>query len=685
MFFSLVLLALIASGGFALTYLVSDDEPFMWRVAAGSIVGSAVYSVLVFVAACAFGFSPAVIYGSLVVSMLPLILLRRPVYAKKLSQDLARAKGKLTGVTGRKAVSLAYYLIFFVTFYYFFMRACYFGSEGVSTGASQNLGDLAFHLGAIFGFTEAPSFPPQNPSWAGAKFSYPFMCDLLSACMVKVGIDFKDAMHAQNFTWAFALFIILERFVYRLTNNRLAGKIAPAILFLSGGIGFIWFFKDFSESGKALFEFITHLPRDYTIGDDFRWGNPMIVLFITQRGFLLGMPLTILVLQYFWKIFTRDDDAAVQMPDLKNFGKLVRDPDIYKPFFVGLLAGTLPLVHLHSLVTLFIVTVFLMAMRPNKWLQWVVFGIGVAIIAVPELAWSIKDSATDSSKFYGWHFGWDKRDNSFLWFWFKNTGITIPAILAGLYLFWTRAKPPVEDEEAVEGETPPKKPAKRKKQHQKAEPVMTADWARHLLMFYIPFAFLFLLTNVAKLAPWEWDNIKIMIYWFIVSTAFIGYVLAWAWQRTRGWQIAAVGCFIGLTLAGSIDVWRVANGQMNNGVFSKDSVAVAEQIKQKTAPGAMFLNAPTFNSTVVLTGRQSLMRYPGHLGSYGIDYGPREADVKTMYQGGPNAEALFQKYNIDYVMMTPEEKRLTPPNEDYFKKYQVIAEAGQYKVYKIKN
>ena len=194
------------------------------------------------------------------------------------------------------------------------------------------------------------------------------------------------------------MFIILERFTFKLTNNRLAGKIAPAILFLSGGLGFIWFFQDFSASGKAIFDFVAHLPKDYTIGDDFRWGNPLIVLFITQRGFLLGMPLTILVLQYFWKIFSREDAGVVQMPDLKNFGALARDPDIYKPFLVGLLAGTLPLVHLHSLATLFIVTVFLLAMRPTKWLQWIVFGIGVAVIAVPELAWSIKDSATDSSK-----------------------------------------------------------------------------------------------------------------------------------------------------------------------------------------------------------------------------------------------------------------------------------------------
>ena len=82
---------------------------------------------------------------------------------------------------------------------------------------------------------------------------------------------------------------------------------------------------------------------------------------------------------------------------------------------------------------------------------------------------------------------------------------------------------------------------------------------------------------------------------------------------------------------------------------------VADQIRQKTPQGAVVFQCTEFNSTVVLTGRQSLMRYPGHLGSYGIDYGPREADVKAMYQGGPNADALLQKYNIDYVVVSPEE------------------------------
>ncbi len=685
MLITVFILALIAFSGMALTYLIADDEPFMWRLMAGSIASSSFFAVIVFVAASMFGFSSGTIIVSIGITLLPLLLLRRPDIHKRFFHDWAKAKGTLTGGSLKKSRRFIYYGFFFIVFWYFFAQAVYALPEGLHTGASQNLGDLSFHLGAIFGFSEGITFPPQNPSWAGAKFSYPFVADLLAACFVKLGIDFKDVIFVQNVSWAFALLVILERFAVKLTNSKLAGRIAPAILFFTGGLGFIWFFKDFGESGKAFFDFLAKLPTDYTIGDSFRWGNSMIVLFITQRGILFGMPLAILVLSYFWNIFS--DDKAVEIEGKKagegklDLKQLASDPYTVKAFLVGLLAGTLPLVHLHSLAMLFIVTVFLFAMRPDRWRQWIAFGIGVVIIAIPELVWSITGSATETTKFFGWHFGWDKRENGFLWFWFKNTGIMIPAIFAGLYLFWSRLKSS-EPAESAETSPPPKKTKKHKAE---VRPEESPIDAKTLLLFYIPFAFLFLLSNVVKLAPWEWDNIKILIYWFVGSIPFIAYALAWAWERNRAWKTAAGICFVVLTLSGALDVWRVASSQMKNGVFNADSMKLAEQIKQKTAPGAMFLNAPTFNSTVVLSGRQSLMRYPGHLGSYGIDYGPREADVKQIYQGGPNADALLKKYDIEYVVMSPEERYVLKPNEEFFKKFPIIAESGQYKVYKVKN
>src|ERR1043166_3014310 len=98
-----------------------------------------------------------------------------------------------------------------------------------------------------------------------------------------------------------------------------------------------------------------------------RWGNPMTVLFITQRGILFGMPLTILVLQYFWRLFSRDESSEIET----SFGAALKPKFFnnfpFAPFLVGLMAGTLILVHLHSLVTLFIVSAFLFFIRPARW------------------------------------------------------------------------------------------------------------------------------------------------------------------------------------------------------------------------------------------------------------------------------------------------------------------------------
>jgi uncharacterized membrane protein len=78
------------------------------------------------------------------------------------------------------------------------------------------------------------------------------------------------------------------------------------------------------------------------------------------------------------------------------------------------------------------------------------------------------------------------------------------------------------------------------------------------------------------------------------------------------------------------------------------------------------------------------MRYSGHLSSYGINFMEREGEVRQIYSGDPVADTLLRKYNIDYVMVSPEEKGALHANEDYFKKFPVIAESGQYKVYKVK-
>ncbi len=656
MLISLVLIALIAAGGLAITYLIADDEPLMWRAAAAAIIGSAIFGTLLFIVASFVGLSTATSAICMVITCLPAGLFWRRDISARFRKDRQRAGDKLQGITAPKLMRFSYYAFFLIIFWLFFERAYFQLADGIYTGGSQNYGDLPFHLGAIFSFTEGNNFPPQNPSWAGAKFAYPFISDLLTSAFMKLGADVKGAMLIQNVSWAFALLVLIESFTAKLTGSKLAGRLAPAILFFSGGLGFVWFFKDYWESGKSLIETLFQLPRDYTISDNFRWGNSMVVLFLTQRSILLGMPLTIIVLGYLWRTFSRVEATYNEkMPLIKRFSA---------PVLIGALAGMLPLIHLHSLAALFIVTACLFAIQPAKWREWIAFGAGVSLIAVPELLWSITGTASDTTKFFDWHFGWDSRDTNVIWFWIKNTGLLIPLIGLGIYLYWTKPAPEV-----------PKKPAR--------VPAPVFD-PKPLLLFYIPFVLLFLISNVAKLAPWEWDNIKILIYWFIGSIPFVAYALARAWSGGTLLRAGAITAIAVLTLSGSLDVWRTLSGQVNSRVFDRDAIEIAEQIKRRLPARTLILNAPTFNSPVVLTGRQSLMRYSGHLSSHGIDYLPRENDVKRIYEGGGVSEMLLKKYNIEYVLFSPEERNTLKANEEFFKKYPVAAEAGQIRLYRVK-
>ena len=140
----------------------------------------------------------------------------------------------------------------------------------------------------------------------------------------------------------------------------------------------------------------------------------------------------------------------------------------------------------------------------------------------------------------------------------------------------------------------------------------------------------------------------------------------------------------------AIDVWRVMSKQINYEVFNKDSVKIAQELKSKVPSNALFLNAPTYNSAVVLTGRRSLMRYIGHLSSYGIDYEPRERELMRIYEGSALADSLLQKNNIEYVLISPDERNYMTQNnlilnEAFFQKYPKIAEFGEFRVYQIGN
>jgi hypothetical protein len=314
----------------------------------------------------------------------------------------------------------------------------------------------------------------------------------------------------------------------------------------------------------------------------------------------------------------------------------------------GIVAGLLPLAHAHSFVVVMAMGSCL-ALIQRRWRDWFTFFAAASIVAIPQLLWSTSHSAVNPSSFFAFEIGWDRGTENPIWFWFKNTGLFIPVLVAAL-LF--RSKEYLVN--------------------------------RRLLLFYLPFVLCFIIPNFVKMAPWIWDNIKVLFYWWVASAPIVALLLSRLWKDNPVRRIAAVLLFVCLTLAGTLDVAGIALRSVKYGIFDQSGIQFAELVKDQTAPRALIIHAPVHNEPVFLTGRKSLMGYPGHIWTHGLEFAKRENDVRRIYSGGPGAEQLLREYNIDYAVLGPLERLVMPVNEHFFAQYEKVGDVGGYQLYKIK-
>ncbi len=196
--------------------------------------------------------------------------------------------------------------------------------------------------------------------------------------------------------------------------------------------------------------------------------------------------------------------------------------------------------------------------------------------------WISRDSGIDSQSFVGWHYGWTKETESLPWFWFKNTGLFIPLIVAAV---------------AARGR-----------------------WRilpQRLLLFYLPFIGCFIVPQLVRLAPRPSANIKVLIYWYIASTLLVAMALARVWRAGAAAKAIVVALIATLTLSAGLDVWRVTSGASAARVFDSDGVALAALVERATPPDAVLLHAPIRQAPTSLSGRPSVLADLLHVGWHG--------------------------------------------------------------------
>jgi hypothetical protein len=313
----------------------------------------------------------------------------------------------------------------------------------------------------------------------------------------------------------------------------------------------------------------------------------------------------------------------------------------------GVAAGLLPLVHAHSFVVVMAMAGCL-ALLQIRWREWITFFAVASVIAIPQLLWSTMHSAVDASSFFAWEIGWDHGQENPVYFWFKNTGFFIPLVLVAVLI----------------------------KQRSYLVP-------RRLLLFYLPFTLCFIVPNFLKMAPWIWDNIKVLYYWWLASAPLVALLLARLWQQGPIRRTIAVVLFVVVTLAGALDVAGIAFRSVKYQVFDADGLRFAELVKEQTTPRSLIIHAPVHNTPVFLTGRRSLMGYPGHIWTHGLQFVQREGEIKRIYLGAPDAEQLIRNYGIEYLVVGPQERIVTPVNDQFINRFQKVGEVGEYKLYRL--
>ena len=676
MLLAILLLICAITGGTLLTFLFDRSTPRGACLCMGACIGLALMATIGFLLALVFGLGTITIILTALLLLIPWLLLLidelRVAILAALQPSVSPAGSSAGGIG-----YLVFYLAIAILLGMVFSRAVFERPDGIYTGVTNNLGDLPLHLQVINSFTQGQNFPPQDPTYAGVRFAYPFLVDFLAAMLVRAGAGVIFAMWLQNMVLAMAFVGLLHYWTILLTRNRLAGTIAPLLVLFSGGMGWWLLFSD--AGGEGFFSTLAKLQHDYTIVPNsiLRWGNSLTTLFVPQRSILFGLPLAITIFCQWWLAITQQENARASSADPKNSvpatqqnltpakspAKLAKarrkaakksafqvPPPEPQNFYLrrmlaaGLCAGLLPLIHAHTFLVVMGMAACLVLVFHSTWRSWLYFFIVALVVSAPEILWLA--GGVNTSRYLGWQPGWDHGQHNVLWFWFVNTGLFIPLLV--FCLAWRRG---------------------------------TLKLSPRLLKFYAPFLLCFIVPNLVKVAPWIWDNIKVLFLWYVASAPLVAWLLARWWQQRSFFRWLASAALLALVLAGGLDVLRVVSEASEYQEFDAQGIAAAKFISAQAPSRAVVLHAPTFNSPVFLTGRHSLLGYPGWMWSRGLNYSERGIDIQRIYSGAPEADALLRQYGIDYVLIGPAELASLKVNEQFWSKYAVLSQTGAYRVY----
>lgn len=481
----------------------------------------------------------------------------------------------------------------------------------------NNLGDLALHIAYIRNFANGVSIWPDNPIYVFSHLRYPAGIDVFNALFVCLHFDLMRGLVWTGLLASLATFYGFYRW---------GGVFGVAGFLFNGGLSGFQFFRNIHGDVAGL-QFLNSIRFvDYQT-KGIVWKSIPLALFVTQRGLLYAIPAGLLLLWHWREKFFR--------AGARNRAGL--------PFWLELsLYASMPLFHIHTFIALSIVLAFLFlfeCLRESAWRdlfrtaprsRHLALLVGSALLPATFFVWLVSDNFNARSilAWEPWLFLKDEFAASFAAFWLNNFGLWIPlAILLLVVCLWrlVRTKPSV------------------------------ADWPP-ALAFLLAAVVIFGIANFIKLAPWEWDNTKILIWAYFIALPFIWSELVARWDTP-----IRAGLCTALFTSGFVSLFGGLSPEKPGYEFaSRGEVYTVDVAVRKLPVEARFAAFPIYNHPLLLNGRKVVMGYPGHLWTQGFAYEDVQTELTALMQGEGDWLGAARHLGVRYIFWGQEEKTNYP-------------------------
>jgi hypothetical protein len=654
----LVLYLLLAfTAGFMLTFVSRMPWQLEGRVAAGVVLGISAAAIFGWLTAIPTGMSD----GSVFASALLLVAVAGVCWRLASWQPVLRAEWDAMRIRWRTGRALPLWLllalagVFFIPFY---SHALESRPDGLYAGYVTIWGDWCTHL-AIAGYLSHARnlLPPDNPFFSGVNLTYPFLPDLFSGMLLHLGLTLPQSLPLASAIMTLALVVVFYSTAQRLAGDHWTAVMAVLIFFLGGGLGFLNVLQDLGAHAAnplatlgAIAQTVVHPVREYTLDRNigFQWLNPILAYLVPQRTTLFGFGLGMVLVSLAW--------YARAMGDRREM------------LIGGVLLGLMPLLHTSSYFDLAVFFTVLATVDVGfalaggsaraVVLNWAVFLVPAALIGLPQVV-MILPPAAYSHGFLRLQPGWlaSTADTAYhvnvVLFWVLNTALLIPLALAS-YFLGRGGKP-------------------------------------GLMRFLAPAWALFILPNLVILQPWDWDNTKWFVWWAMLAAILAALVLGQMMKRGPALAAIALVLLVVTTASGLIDVGRASQSRLpgvSYRLLDNDELRVAAWARDHTPESSIFLTGWQNNHPILtMSEREIVMGYPGWVWTWGLPPDQRTQDVRTMFHGGSDGEALLLQYHVRYVVIGPEEvSSSNGPGADlaYFQAHHhVVFQSPEYEVFSV--